>query len=121
MDEKTRKWLEFVQSSSIPLRQLGESDQPIGIGSGCFLDYQGHRFLLSVFHVTRHSSRWVVQIGYNSEIGQTEIYYPDQFNCLAEMKRGIPSMDEVDFSFTKVPGDLTPDSFHRYFSMADIF
>ncbi len=112
MDEKIKKWLEFVQSSSIPLRQLGKNDQPVGIGSGCFLDYSGRRFLLSVFHVTRHSSRWVIQIGYNPEIGQTEIYFLGQFNYLAEMRRGIPSMDEVDFSFTEVPGDLTSQFQH---------
>jgi hypothetical protein len=107
MDQETLKWLEFVQSSSIPLRELGDCDLPVGLGAGCLIDYKGRRFLLSVFHVTRRSARWVIQLCYKSDIGQTEVYYLGRFNYLAEMKKGIPSIDEVDFSFTEVPGDLT--------------
>lgn len=107
MDQETLKWLEFVQSSSIPLRELGDGDLPVGLGAGCLIDYKGRRFLLSVFHVTRRSACWVIRLSYKSDIGQTEVYYLGRFSYLAEMKKGIPSIDEVDFSFTEVPGDLT--------------
>jgi len=107
MDQQTLKWLEFVQSSSIPLRELGDTDIPVGLGAGCLMDYNGRRFLLSVFHVTRRSARWVIQLGYSTDVGQTEVYYLGRVNYIAEMKKGIASIDEVDFSFIEVPGDLT--------------
>ena len=35
------KWLRKLQLSSVPLRKFNESMMPIGIASGCLVDYLG--------------------------------------------------------------------------------
>ena len=107
MNIDVHRWLEFIQTSSIPLTELGDNDLPVGLGAGCLIDYKGRRMLLSVVHVTKRSGRWVIPLLYNSELDKTEIYYLWHFNYLAEMRKGIPSINEVDFSFVEVSGDLT--------------
>lgn len=107
MNIDVRKWLEFIQTSSIPLTELGDNDLPVGLGAGCLIDYKGRRMLLSVVHVTKRSGRWVIPLCYRPELGKTEIYYLRHFNYLAEMQKGIPVINEVDFSFVEVLPDLT--------------
>ncbi|WP_148894051.1 hypothetical protein [Geothermobacter ehrlichii] len=99
------KWLHKLQLSSIPLRKLNEELMPIGIASGCLIDYLGKRIILSVFHATKRDANWVIEIKYEEQKG-TQIYRPGGFNYLGEMKLGSSEIKEIDFSYTEVASDL---------------
>jgi len=107
MKQPDKEWLEFVQASSIPLRKLDTNKLPVGIASGCMLDYLGKRLILSVFHATGKSGQWAVELRYDKENQRTELYYPGPFNFLAEMTLGVSEIREVDFSYAEIHGDIT--------------
>lgn len=106
-DEQT-KWLKWVLITSIPLKRLGPDDSPIGIASGCLVDYRGRRFILTAAHaVTIGSSDWVIEVGNDTKHG-TEIYRPNCFLYLNEMKRGTGEVWNVDYTYAEVAADLAP-------------
>ena len=106
MDLKLRNWLEFIQSSGVPLRELDRNGNPCSIGTGCLVDIKGRRFLLTVFHVTKRSSNWVVQIKYDTKVEKVEVYFPGLFNYLGDFDQNKKAIREVEFAFVEVPCDL---------------
>jgi hypothetical protein len=88
------------------LRKLDSEKLPVGMASGCIIDYLGRRLVLSVFHATGKSGRWAIELRYDKDKRLTELYYPGAFNFLGEMILEIPKINEVDFSYTEVPTDL---------------
>ena len=101
------KWLEWVPITSIPLKRLRPDKSPFGFASGCLVNYQGRRFILTVAHaVMRGSSDWVIELGYDEERRETEIYWPACFLYLGEMKRGTNEVAEVDYTWAEVPHNL---------------
>lgn len=106
MDTKLKNWLEFVQSSGVPLRELDEDGNPCSIGAGCLIDIKGHRFLITVFHVTKRSSKWIVQIKYDEKLDKVEVYYPGLFNYVADFDRNKKEIREVEFAFVEVQNNL---------------
>jgi hypothetical protein len=104
--EKINSWLQWVLITSIPLRRLDDSNLPVGIASGCLVDYCGKRFLLSVQHAVKPtSSSWAVEVRYDRVKG-TELYRPNHFNYMGEMKLGSASVRHIDFCYTEVPVDF---------------
>jgi hypothetical protein len=102
----SREWLEWVLVTSVPLRCLDAADTPVGIASGCLIDYTSRRFLLSVKHaVDRASTDWVIDLGYEHGKG-TSIYRLRSFNYVAETVKGSGVIRDIDFCFTEVPNDL---------------
>ena len=101
-----KKWLDLVQASSIPLRCLDSNSLPVGLASGCMIDYCGKRILLSVFHATSKPGRWSIELRYDAENKRTELYYPRAFNFLAEMRLGVPKINHIDFSYTQIPANI---------------
>lgn len=114
MDAELKKWLENIQSSGVSLRELDENDNPCSIGTGCLIDINGRRFLLTVFHVAKHSSRWVAQVKYDENLKKMEIYYLGAFNYLGEVDKSSKSIREVEFAFVEVCKD-----FECYFQYID--
>ena len=78
---------------------------PIGIASGCLIDYQNTRIILSVFHATKKDGNWAIEVKYEPNKG-TQIYRPGGFNYLGEMTLGSSKINEVDFSYREVSLDL---------------
>ena len=105
MNTNTQKWLEFVQLSSIPLCKLSDDRLPIGIASGCMVNFLDRRLILSVFHATGMEGNWAIELRYDSVKG-TELYYPVAFNFIGEMKLGIPEIRDIDFSFAEIPTNI---------------
>ena len=106
MDTKFKNWLEFVQSSGVPLRELGEDGNPHAIGSGCLIDIKGQRFLITVFHVSKRSSKWIVQIKYDKKLDKVEVYYQGLFNYVGDFDRDKKEIREVEFAFVEVQNNL---------------
>ena len=106
-------WLNRILLSSIPLRKLDDAMMPIGIASGCLIDYLGTRVVLSVFHATRKDDNWAIEVKYEHGKG-TQIYRPGGFHHLGLMQLGSAKIDEVDFSYREVSSDL-----YSYFQEID--
>lgn len=105
MKSKNQEWLEFVQLSSIPLCKLSDEKLPIGIASGCMVNFLDRRLILSVFHATGMEGNWAIELRYDINKG-SELYYPGAFNFIAEMKLGISEIRKIDFSFTEIPPNI---------------
>ena len=103
-----KKWLEWVLVSSIPLKRLGTEQLPIGIASGCLVNYRKRRFLLTVSHAVELGlSDWVIQLGDAGELG-TEIYQPNLFIYPRQIRRSTGDLINVDFTFAEVSTSVEP-------------
>lgn len=107
-----KKWLEWVLITSIPLKRLAPDGFPIGVASGCLVNYRNRRFILTVSHAVELGlSDWVIQLGDSEEMG-TEIYRPFSFIYPHKMRRGTGEILYVDFTFAEVATDIEPTFQH---------
>lgn len=106
LSHRVQEWLQWVVVTSIPLRHIDELGNPIGIASACLVISRGRKFILSARHAVKPESKgWAIELGYDSERG-TEMYWPKSFSYMAEMKKGLGILDDVDFCFAEVAADL---------------
>ncbi|MDP3089166.1 MAG: hypothetical protein Q8N04_00680 [Nitrospira sp.] len=104
--DEDNEWLQWVKLSSVPLKQLGHDDIPIGMASGCFVTYQGRKFILTASHAVKlNSSGWVIELGPDNRRG-TEFYRVARFYYLSGINRESGQIVEVDFTFAEIPADL---------------
>jgi hypothetical protein len=105
--DEQKKWLEWVLITSIPLKRLAPDGLPIGVASGCLVNYRNRKFILTVSHAVELGlSDWVIQLG-DDEIG-TEIYRPFSFIYPHEIRRSTGEILNVDFTFAEVAVDIAP-------------
>ena len=105
MNFDQQAWLNSILLSSIPLRKVDDQMLPVGIASGCLVDYLGTRIILSVFHATKRDGNWAIEVKYEPGKG-TQLYRPGSFHYLGQMKLGSSKIDEVDFSYREVSSNL---------------
>ena len=70
----------------------------------------------TVFHVTKRSANWAIQIKFNESVNKTEVYYPGHFNFLGDFEKGDKGeskISELEFAFSEVPKDLECIFQHR--------
>lgn len=111
MTEETKKWLKFVQASSVPLVNVDEAGNPTGgIASGSLIEYAGNRLLFSVFHATGGiSDRWLIRLRYDAARNRTDVFYAPRFNRFVETSPNAPIQGVTfDLSFIRVPPDIVP-------------
>lgn len=109
--DECNKWLDWVRITSIPLKRIGPDNTPIDMASGCFVNYQNRRFILTVSHaVELGSSDWVIELGHDNTKG-TEFYRGVRFYYPGEISRGAGGIADADFTFAEVPADLE-STFH---------
>lgn len=109
MKLSTKKWLKFVQASSIPLVKVDTSSKPTGgIASGCLMEYAGNRLLFSVFHATQLSDRWVIPLRYHPDRDQMEVFFAPAFCFLVETSPDVTQRGAFDVSFIRIPQDVVP-------------
>jgi hypothetical protein len=110
MTEETKKWLKFVQASSVPLAKVDETGNPTGgIASGSLIEYAGNRFLFSVFHATRISDRWLIRLRYDPTHNRTDVFFAPRFNYFIETSPNAPFQGvKFDLSFIQVSPDVVP-------------
>ena len=113
MNSELKNWLEFIQSSGVPLRKFDDNDVVRSLGTGCLVDIRDRRFLFTVFHVPKQSSEWVIQIKYNEIVDKIEVYHAGTFNYLADFEKNEKKIREVEFAFVEVPNDLVCIFQHR--------
>jgi len=91
-----------LKLSSIPLRKLNEKGIPIGIASGCLIQFKGKQLLLSVQHATGDKGKWVIENYYIQGKG-TECYALGDMHYLAAGNIKTKKVHLVDFSFIEIP------------------
>jgi hypothetical protein len=98
---------EFLHRASIPLRELGPNRFPIGIASGCLVDYRGRRWILTVHHATGNQGNWAIEIIGKDETGvEVRQIGPMLFAKLIDV--GNQGIDDLDAAYAVVPSDLQP-------------
>ncbi|MBN1274523.1 MAG: hypothetical protein JXB26_19860 [Candidatus Aminicenantes bacterium] len=99
-------FFEYVKLSSIPLRKLDNNSMPIGLASGCLIDYKKRRILLTVQHATGDMGKWAAEIKY--EHGKGTLLYPlVSMNFFGSFSINNPRVKDIDFSFVTVPNTFT--------------
>jgi len=75
--------------------------------SGALVDYGGNRLLLTVSHATGKPGRWAIQLKYVPGTG-TQLFSLGPMNFLAKgsLFAVDAKLEDIDFSYAKVPGDL---------------
>lgn len=102
---------EYITSSSIPIRSIGDDGMPTGIASACIFNYEGKRVLLTVHHATGNMANWGIQVKYVPNKG-TAIQSLGSMNFLKSfnIKTGIGK--NIDFSYVEIPTDIESLSQH---------
>ena len=93
--------------SSIPLKELDDSGNPINSASGCIINYSGKNFILTVSHATKNMGRWAIEIGYEHPNG-TKFYKIGQMNFLIEASLNSSIVKDIDFSYAIISDDISP-------------
>jgi hypothetical protein len=106
LNSEEKLFAEIFQSS-VPLRSLDEKKLPTGIASGCLIDYQHKRILLTVSHATGNQKNWAIELGYEKGKGTVSYQLGSMF-FLSHATLHNNHFKEVDFSFVEVPKDLAP-------------
>lgn len=106
--DEQKEWLGWVLITSIPLKRLAPDGLPIGIASGCLINYRNRRFLLTASHAVELGlSDWVIHLGDGGEMG-TKIYRPFSFIYPKGIRRSTSELIEIDFTFAEVATDIEP-------------
>ena len=113
ISKRSQEWLRWAQVTSIPLRHIDESGQPIGFASGCLILCAGRKFILSARHAVQPESKgWAIELGFDSKKG-TEMFWPKAFSYMAEMQKGSGILNHLDFCFAEVAIDVESTYAHR--------
>jgi hypothetical protein len=99
------EWLHWVSLTSLPLYRLDKEDKPVGVASGCLVNIDGRKLVLSVSHATG-SGRWVAEMQFDSALDKTLIHYFGKQWSAQHLDQNTSMSDELDFSFTEVPTDF---------------
>lgn len=91
----------LVKLSSIPLRQIDEKRDVVGIASGCMIIYCNKKILLSVSHATENGGSWVIELEFHP--GKGTALYPICMNFLKLGSIDSGDVRSVDFSYTLIP------------------
>jgi hypothetical protein len=92
--------------SSVLLKKLDSRSLPIGMATGCLVDYENQRLLLTVSHATADNGKWTIELQYDPELKRTMLFTVGAMHFLAKGSLWSPEIEEVDFSYTTVPKDL---------------
>ncbi len=103
--EQRDAWLNFVKLTSVPLRHIADSGLPDSVASGCIVEHQGRKFVLSVSHATVMGGNWAAEVRYEPGKG-TQLYRFGATYFLSEHSLSNGSGKEVDFSYSEVHLDF---------------
>jgi hypothetical protein len=101
------KTCELLACASIPLREMGPENFPVGIASGCLIDYGGRRWILTVAHATGNMGRWAIEMEYDHQRG-AKLWGIGAMHFLDMLSLSDGTGQTLDLAYTTVPGDLQP-------------
>lgn len=106
-------WLNFVKTTSLPLRRLNSSNIPDSVASGCIVTFEGRKFVLSVAHATGKGDKWAAELRHDTGKG-TFVYTFGATYFLEEHDLLTGKKTDVDFSYSEVDS-----KFEAWFQILD--
>lgn len=97
----------ILKLSSIPLRKLNSHLMPVSMASGCLIEYEGKKILLTVQHATGDFGDWAAEIRLDSQKGM-EMHRLGAMNFLKMVSLTTLRSEDVDFAYTTVPVHINP-------------
>jgi hypothetical protein len=111
--EQGSEWRQWLLTTSIPLVQIGDANEPLAFGSGTLVDHEGRRFLVTAGHVAKlDSPGWAIVVQQHPDKG-LEYYKPQVFVHVGEFSRMNPSLRLLDLCVAQVAPDLHTWYEHR--------
>ncbi len=112
--KEMQRWLEWVQTTSVALRREEPSGGVGSSASGCLVQYSGRRFVVTAGHAVPGTG-WCVEIGFDAQVGDTEIWRLRGFSFVGEMRKGqgLAGMRMFDCCFEEVSHSVQPVFEHR--------
>ena len=111
--EQRSAWQNWLLATSIPLVQLGNTDQMLGVGSGTMIGHEGRRFIVTAGHVAKLDSKgWAIVVQQHFD-GRLEFYKPHAFVHVGEFSRAEASLRTLDLCAAQVAPDLETWYEHR--------
>lgn len=101
-----REWCQWIVVTSIPLVYLNERDIISDIGAGMMIDHGASRFILSVEHVVKSTSRGWAIIVQQDDSGQMEYYRPNFFSYVGKVREATGEFRLLDLCAAQVSPEL---------------
>lgn len=108
----------LTKISSLSLHALDESNIPIATASGCFVNYKGKQFLLTVSHAILKEGRWGIALEYDFEKNGLKYYCPkfqwvtlgkitlDHSNLEYPLEDLVKDSTTIDFAYAEIPSEI---------------
>lgn len=103
--DEIKEWLQWVGRTAIPLVRTNDDGKPVGFASGCLVNINGRKLVLSVSHAIQ-KGRWVARVQYDPAVDQDSVHFFGQQWALQPIGERDSGGDELDFSFTEVPANF---------------
>lgn len=101
---------EILMSSSVPLMKLDSENKLLEIASGCLIDFESCRLLLTVAHAVRQRPPMRMEIQWDEQKGMENcILNPNiPFEFLLNPEIDNLKMYDLDFAYQKLPTGTVP-------------
>jgi hypothetical protein len=114
-----RKLAHRVCAGLFAIVRLGEDDDTLGLATGAMMDYEDHRFIVSVEHaIKRHTLGWALVLEQDGK-GRLKLYRPNEFAYVGEFKRSIATIRHLDLCLAEVQSGL--ESWYEYRTPRGLF
>jgi len=106
--------LSRLEVPSVSLVHTNDRNLPSGFASGCLMNYNKQRVLLSVFHAMKEGPQPALFLGWEPTMRRVMLRRVGGFNFLAKAEFALgtrledSSFSEIDFSYANVPAEDAP-------------
>ena len=103
-----------LEISSVPLIKINDAKLPGGFASGCLMDYNGKRLLLTVAHAAKKGPPLCLALGWDPKTRKVGLWRLGALNFLAKLQLDVKgdlqksNVPDIDFAYVDVPTDLDP-------------
>ncbi len=100
------KRLDRLALSYVPIRLINDANIPTDTRSGCLVDYEGSRYMLTPVHQMAVGQRWMAEVAVDIANDQTQMLQLGDLTFMYLADLGNGTIQEVDLAFTKVANDF---------------
>jgi len=107
----SKEIVEMLESSSVALVKIGDKNEILGMASGCLIDFQGSRILLTVAHAVNEEPPMRLEIAWDEQEGQTKTCKLDPiipFELTLKPELQNLKMNGLDFAYQKLSTNQIP-------------
>lgn len=113
MSEQPNPYTLLLLHTSIPLRKLNTDNKPIGIASGCLIEFAGKRVLLTVQHAV-NEGHWAAEVKFDKNKGM-KLCNLGSMLLMKSINLAAGTVQDVDFASTEID-----DAFESWLQLLDV-